>query len=406
MRLPSIRLFSWNINGVGPLLPSQTTKITSFFKPLDAISDDDIAAARRPRLSGLRAFLSRHNWPEVLFLQELKIAQGDTKAVAALLSALNTPSNAEDGKASPADSRTYTLDAVLPRDRFNVRGFQGKLYGVGTILRTDFAREHVACIRDVDWDREGRVSIVELKKKEKKNTSQVMDPQQQQHDNNDETYDDDDDYKPLALINVYAVNGTSAPYRSPRDGRVTDTITTRHDHKRAFHSRLRDECLALEAQGFHVVVAGDVNVARGLLDGYPNLRTFPREHCANRADFNVKFFGVEDNARARAYCVVDGEKEKEECLDAVDVFRAMHRAERRYTYYPRSGEWGSSCDRVDVVFVSKGLWEARRVLGTGILDTPQERGLSDHVPLWVEIAMDGSVGGEVEGGRSGELENR
>ncbi|KAK3306500.1 Endonuclease/exonuclease/phosphatase [Chaetomium strumarium] len=401
MRLPSIRLFSWNINGIGPLLPSQTTRITSFFKPLNGDWDNSPAAGQ-PKLNGLRAFLSRHNWPEVLFLQELKIAEGDSKTLAALLSALNTPSSAEGDKA-PADTRTYTLDAALPRDRFNVRGFQGKLYGVGTILRTDFAREHVARVRDVDWDREGRVSIVELKNKKKKKR-RLTQSQQHEHDN-DDTTDAEDYRRPLALINVYAVNGTSAPYRSPRDG--GRAVGTRHDHKRAFHSRLRDECLALEARGFHVVVAGDVNVARGRLDGYPNLRSFPREHCANRADFNVKFFGPEDNARAQAYCGVhdkeggDGEKEeekeeqkekeKERCLDAVDVFRAMHGAERRYTYYPRSGEWGSSCDRVDMVFVSKGLWGAGQVLGTGILDTPQERGLSDHVPLWVEIAMAGSV---------------
>jgi exonuclease III len=387
MRPPrTIRIFSWNINGVGPYLPAQSTKITSFFKP-----SDPSQPAPQVKADGLRAFLSRHGWPEALFLQELKIQQGNTKALAALLASLNTPLNPND---TLTDSRIYTLDAVLPRDKHNARGFQGKLYGVGTILRTDFARSHVACVRPVDWDLEGRVSVVELlphsdpNATPKENTTTAT-------QNNDLEHD-----RPLALINIYAVNGTAAPYRSPTTGLV---VGTRHDHKLAFHTRLRDECLRLEGRGFHVVVAGDVNVARGVLDGYTNLRTYPRQHCVNRADFNGKFFGVGDNARAGAYVgngggegkKTDGNRDaedKEACLDAVDVFRAMHGRERRYTYYPRTREWGTSCDRVDMVFVSRGLWEAGRVVGTGILDTPQERGLSDHVPIWVEIAADGRDG--------------
>jgi exonuclease III len=347
-------VFSWNINGIEPFLPPSSLKITSFFTPSNPSAPKPVSESET---SGLRAFLSRHGWPEVLFLQELKIKQGDSKTLAALSSSLNTQleSNAND---TLADNHTYILNTVLPRDKHNARGFQGKLYGVGTILRTDFARDHVARVRHVDWDLEGRVSIVEMRPSSGCAKS-----------------------KPLALINVYAVNGTLAPYRSPEDGQI---VGTRHDHKLAFHSRLRDECLALEARSFHVVVAGDLNVARGVLDGHPNLRSFPKQHCINRADFNAKFFGEEDNRRAQTY--MDGRADK--CLDAVDVFRAMHGAERRYTYYPRSRDWGSSCDRVDLIFVSKGLWEAGRVAQTGILNTPQERGLSDHVPLWVDVAMD------------------
>jgi exonuclease III len=357
----AIRVFSWNINGIAPFLPPQSTKITSFFKPFDP---DRPRANNPPKADNLRAFLHRHNWPEALFLQELKIQPGNTSALAALLTCLNTPLHPGDD--TLAENRTYTLEAVLPRDKHNARGFQGKLYGVGTILRTDFARRHGAHVRGVDWDLEGRVSVVELQP-----TTLI-----QNH-----TFQE---YKPLALLNIYAVNGTPAPYRSPLDGRVT---STRHDHKLAFHSRLRDECLSLEAKGFDVVIAGDLNVARGPLDGYPSLRTFPGQHCVNRADFNAKFFGVGDNKGAGAY--VGGEVGKERCFDGVDVFRAMYGDERRYTYYPRTREWGSSCDRVDMVVVSKGLWEAGRMRGTGILDTPQERGRSDHVPLWVEIVVGG-----------------
>lgn len=54
---------------------------------------------------------------------------------------------------------------------------------------------------------------------------------------------------------------------------------------------------------------------------------------------------------------------------------------------------------MDIVIVSRGLWESGRVRGTAILDTPQERGLSDHVPLWVEIEV-----GEEAGGHGGLVE--
>ncbi|KAK4097808.1 DNase I-like protein [Parathielavia hyrcaniae] len=362
----TIRIFSWNINGIGPYLPSQSTKITSFFKP----SDPNQQPLPQPKTHGLRAFLSRHGWPEVLFLQELKIQQGDTKTLAALLSSLNTPLHPDDDQLT--DSRTYKLDAVLPRDKYNAGGFGGRLYGVGTVLRTDFARSHVALVRAADWDLEGRVSIVEL------SCSSSSSPYRDLHTG--------------GIIQVQArVTPTPTPTAAGRRAGLVH-VRTRHDHKLAFHTRLRDECLALERRGFGVVVAGDANVARGPLDGFPGLRTFPRQHCVNRRDFNGRFFGAGDNWRAGARFLFQGGVgevvDNSDCLDAVDVFRAMHGHERRYTYYPRTKEWGTSCDRVDMVFVSRRLWEAGRVVATGILDTPQERGLSDHVPIWVEIALE------------------
>jgi hypothetical protein len=70
----TIRIFSWNINGIGPYLPPQSTKITSFFKP-----SHPSQPTPQIKADGLRAFLSRHGWPEVLFLQELKIQQATPK---------------------------------------------------------------------------------------------------------------------------------------------------------------------------------------------------------------------------------------------------------------------------------------------------------------------------------------
>lgn len=362
-----IRVFSWNINGVHSFLPSSTTPITSFFKPVPrelkrATDEEPLDKTSEPRKtpsagSTLRTFLSRHDWPEVLFLQELKINRRDQKTPTALLSALNTPLGSNDQVTA---SSSYTLDVNLPRDKFNARGFGGKLYGVGTILREDFASQHIATVRHAEWDLEGRVSIVEMQ--QPSDDCLERDTESDEHSKADKS-------RPLALINVYAVNGTSAPYRSPENGQ---TVGTRHDHKILFHSKLRDECLQLEERGFDVVVVGDLNVARGQLDGHPNLRTWPKQHCVNRADFNTKFFGKDDNKRADAYVGGDDVKSGEISFQGVDVFRALRGKERKYTYHPRrDGEWGSSCDRVDLIIASKSLYENGGIDDTDILDSPQ-----------------------------------
>ncbi|ROW13659.1 hypothetical protein VPNG_04595 [Cytospora leucostoma] len=362
---------------------------------------DEIPVLMRTEGIGLREAVDR--------VIELKISPTDQKTPTALLSAINNSSGPDD---PVLPETTYTLDVNRPRDKYNAKGFGGKLYGVGTIMRQDFSRRHVASVRHAEWDLEGRVTIVELRRPPRHHdddddddlddhTSSGRTPHSPESDNNHA--------KPLALLNVYAVNGTSAPYKSPETGRVAGT---RHDHKLAFHARLRDECLALERRGFEVVIAGDLNVARGRLDGHPNLRTWPAQHSVNRADFNRKFFGDEDNRRAGAYVGLnvdsgagtgvagtgkrengDTDGEAEERFDGVDVFRALRGGARKYTYHPRiDGDWGSSCDRVDMIIVSRGLYEAGRVVDTDILDTPQERGTSDHVPLWVTVTLAGNDG--------------
>lgn len=378
----SIRVFSWNINGIQRFLPASTVPITSFFKPVQRppkqSSRNSVAfkASDTKGTSGnpLRAFLRRHNWPEVLFLQELKISASDEKTPSTLLAAVNAPLDSRD---EVTDKTRYTLDVNLPRDRYNARGFGGKLYGVGTLLRKDFASKHKVATRHPAWDLEGRVAIVELQ-------AQAATPGSVTG-----AEDPPSLAKPLALLNIYAVNGTDAPYRSPTNGAPTGQ--TRHDHKLRFHRLLRNECLALERdRGFAVVVAGDLNIARGPLDGHPGLRTWPRQHCVNRADFNDLFFGEEDNMRAEAHVGKHTDKNREETFDGVDVFRALRGKERRYTYHPpRDGEdWGTSCDRVDFIFCSKDFFEQGRVIKTDILDSPLERGTSDHVPLWVTLKFE------------------
>lgn len=407
-----IRLFSWNINGIQPFLPASDASITSFFKPVNQIKPKGSFEAKSTYSGNpLREFLQRHSWPEILFLQEIKISPSDKKTPSTLLNFVNTSLDKED--ITRPDTR-YTLDVNLPRDKHNARGFGGKIYGVGTLLREDFASQYLAEIRHADWDLEGRVTIVELRARQRQQQQTIEGMNTAQHTKGPVTNShqikpaataapaatDQDTPLSVALLNIYAVNGTTAPYRSPETGKV---VGTRHDHKIAFHTRLRDECLELERRGFNVVIAGDLNIARGRLDGHPNLRTFPRQHCINRADFNAKFFADEDIARAEAYVADYGGEEKvskrklpqEPRFDGVDVFRALKGKERRYTYHPRSGDgWGSSCDRVDFIVVSKALVDTERVVDTDILDSPQERGTSDHVPIMVKILLDGSLSGK------------
>lgn len=128
-----------------------------------------------------------------------------------------------------------------------------------------------------------------------------------------------------------------------------------------------EECRRLEKQDYQVVLVGDMNIAPARIGGHPNLRTSPSQHFRNRADFNDKFLGDEGWG--------------------VDAFRALHNSQRKYTHNPRRGEWGASCDRVDLVVAARILMdaEAPAVVGCDIEDIPEERGHSDHVPLWVSI---------------------
>jgi hypothetical protein len=122
----------------------------------------------------------------------------------------------------------------------------------------------------VGWDKEGRISIVHLTS----TTPTANSPLNLALN--------------LALINIYAPDGTSNPYPSP----LTETILgTRHDRKLAFHKLLMEGCLRLEKDGWRIVIAGGMNIAPERIDGYPNLRTYPHQHVVNRKDFLGRFIG-------------------------------------------------------------------------------------------------------------------
>lgn len=245
---------------------------------------------------------------------------------------------------------TYTAYFGLARSAYNARGRKGsgKMYGVATLLRDDFAAGQVRVAgREVGWDGEGRVLGTELR-------------------------------GGVLVLNVYAVNGTEAAWRDEGDGRV---VGTRHDKKRAVHEGLVGEWEGWvggmgegererERMGREVCMIGDMNVARDERDGWPGIR-LGEQHVRNRVDFERKFFAP----------VAEGG------LGAVDTFREVHGAERRYSYFPTGRVWGRSCDRVDLGVVSKGLVDRGGLVGADSLDDPMERASSDHVPLYVVLKV-------------------
>ncbi|KAK0299428.1 hypothetical protein LTS00_001871, partial [Friedmanniomyces endolithicus] len=344
---PSIlSIFSHNVNGIAPYLQ---LSIKTFFQP----SQGNQAANSEPQAS-LRDFLRRHGFPCMLFLQEVKINPDDRATIRGLEKAVASSS-------TTGSELDYVLHVCLPSDKHNARGFGRKMYGVASIIRKDWYQTHVERVRPVSWDAEGRFLVIETK---------AIGP------------------KPLAIFNIYAVNGTELPYKNV-DGAV---VGTRHDRKLHVQSRLQAECRALEADGFGVILAGDMNIARTALDGHPNLRVFPHQHCVNRADFEARFFAnaaipeatdavVSSTAGQPSVQVTGG-------LAMVDTYRKLHPTTRGYTYYPRGRIFGESCDRVDMIIVSKSL--GAYVSEAGILETAAERGPSDHVPLFARFDFSGS----------------
>ncbi len=317
--IETLLIYSWNINGVQSFLPPTTPPITKFFAP-----------SSRPKNKlcqpSLRACLRRWGWPHVVFLQEVKISPSDTQTPDLLRRAINPP---RDAVGEPVTtSHCYDADFCLPRDRYNATGFGGRVYGVCTLIRQDIAPD--AKIKTVDWDLEGRVQIVELPS------------------------------SGLVLFNIYAVNGTTNDYRDSDTGKV---IGNRHDRKKAFHSLLANHVRHYEQNGWHVIIAGDINISRTSIDSFPQLR-MGADHVANRADFEEKF--------------IKG-------LGMLDTFRLLHGERRKYSYRPRIKPWGAGGDRVDMILATKGLKEA--VKGADVLDSELERGPSDHVPLFLEIQV-------------------
>ncbi|KAI7218861.1 DNase I-like protein [Hortaea werneckii] len=341
-----LTIYSWNVNGIQPLIQQP---ITSFFSPRGSDQKGDDRS--------LRGFLRRHGWPNFLFLQEVKISPDDLTSIRALEKAVR-----RDKKTGDTEPE-YVAHVNLPSDKFNARGYGRKLYGVCSIIRQDFADRWVERVRPVDWDLEGRFLVTELKATSKTQR--------------------------LALINAYMVNGTDYPYKDPESGKVTGT---RHDRKLEVHKLLAAECRKLETDGFAVILAGDINIAAAPIDGFPNLRTFPPQHCVNRADFKRRFLEDETSSSSSRANEQHSDSTEPSGLGMVDTFRYLHPDTSGYTYYPRGRNFGESCDRVDMILISKSLRDS--LMSAGMHETPAERGTSDHVPLYAKLRFyEGCRGG-------------
>lgn len=305
----------------------------------------------------LRACLKRWKFPHIVCLQEVKIAPGDKRTMAGVRAAVRAPVAPGEHRGAEGEGQRepgYAAFFELPRDRFNARGFGGKVYGVCMLVREDLLEgqngtqatspgergeeggQDIGRVCGVEWDLEGRVQRLEL--------LEAM----------------------VVVFGVYAVNGTENSYRDPKTGMV---VGTRHDRKRVFHSKLRDEVLVYEKNGWSVVVAGDLNIARSPLDGFPGIRLAP-SHVVNRQDFDGNFMRMPENGG----------------LGMLDAFRQLNGDERKYSYRSRGIPWGSSCDRVDLILISSKAQGA--LMEADILDDEVERGPSDHVPLYITLNLE------------------
>jgi len=134
------------------------------------------------------------------------------------------------------DGPQYTMYSTLPVAA--KRASQNKrMYGVITYVRTDMAK-YIHRARGVSWDDEGRVLILELPF--------------------------------LAILNVYAVNSTDAPYIPRSTG--SPTWQTCHHRKRQFNRLLLQECISLQwERGLQLCLVGDINISRFGVDSVPRL---------------------------------------------------------------------------------------------------------------------------------------
>lgn len=235
--------------------------------------------------------------PDVLCLQEIRVA--------------------------PPSLAGYEHGYSLARDPKNVTYQGGKMYGVATYVRRELGPFAFAA---PEWDREGRVLVTVFPERK------------------------------LAVVNVYAVNGTGKPYFDHELGKISGD---RHAFKRRFNMRLMKDCEALRARGLELVLVGDWNISRTKQDVTPRLRT-EVPHRRARKEFNETFIPT---------------------LDVVDVFRELHPDAKKYTWFAKRSRVLDAA-RVDYALVSRSMMP--RVVSADIDERQEARGASDHAPLSVE----------------------
>lgn len=243
--------------------------------------------------------------PDVLCLQEVRLRPSDAELLAAARVALPH----------------YDFACSLAADPFNATFRGGRTYGVATYAAKKLGRtttEHAS------WDREGRVLVTLLHAQR------------------------------LAVVNLYAVNGTSKNWYDDRGNVVGD----RHSFKQRFQGSLLELGLDLRERGFELIMVGDWNVSRAKIDVTPRLR-IEEPHATARAHLND--------------VVIPS-------LDLVDAFRALHPDAKQYTWFHRRAHEGRlDAARVDYALVSRSMMP--RVELAEIDTREGARFGSDHAPL-------------------------
>ncbi|TFK89818.1 hypothetical protein K466DRAFT_544538 [Polyporus arcularius HHB13444] len=299
------RILSWNVETPVPFLQLPGNKARSA-----ANATPNLVPGSSPGL--LRDLIRRHDFPDFVCLQEVRARHTDKEWISAFRLAANF--GAHEGTGVAVEPR-YTMYHSLNRATRGQRHF-----GVATFVREPSA---VAAAREVDWDAEGRVHILEMK-------------------------------AGWALLNIYALNGSEFMWRDPL-GQAEPK--TRNERKREFNRLLMEECIALQKRGLRVVLIGDFNISLTDMDCHPRLRTeYP--HGFARLEFIEQFFpGV----------------------GVLDIFRELHPDVKAYSWFAKSKPQGAECARVDYALVENSLRE--NVVDVTYLQDPKERGHSDHAPF-------------------------
>ncbi|PCH41033.1 DNase I-like protein [Wolfiporia cocos MD-104 SS10] len=290
------RILSWNVETPVPFLDIPPRKVgTSAVTPGSS-------------LSLLHDLIARHDFPDFVCLQEVRARQTDKEWIAALKSAPNK-----------ADCPKYTAYMSLNRAIRGQRHF-------GVVTYTKYP-EQINAAREVDWDAEGRIMILEMK-------------------------------TGWALVNVYALNGSEYMWR---DALGQSAPKTRNERKREFNRLLLDECRAMQARGLRLVLIGDFNISLTKRDCVPRLRTeYP--HGLARKEFKEEFMPG---------------------LDVVDVYRAVHGNRQAFSWFAKGRPQGADAARVDYALVERALVD--RVVEMTYLEDNAERAHSDHAPVILSL---------------------
>jgi exonuclease III len=177
-------IVSWNCETAASYVSIQGNKLSNYFD------------VKQPPLKSFRTVLRQHAFPSFLCLQEVRGKADDKDYIAALRHSANDGQRAEE----PYYRAYFSLCQIKGPKRF----------GVATYFREDVT---VSKAREVDWDAEGRVLILEM--------------------------------PDFALVNVYALNGSEAVWKD-KNGIVKGT---RNERKRAFNKLLMQECLEMQQRG-------------------------------------------------------------------------------------------------------------------------------------------------------------